>query len=292
MKRWDRKSHPIYAQLKYDGINIRISPDGRCVSRNNKDWTFKLHEIECIDKARSVCNSEHCDVGGELYLPGGKCSDVITAVKEKNPNLKFGVFYMDDGEDYWLHELQEWCDEVGLEAIPYLCHWASLRDSFGKDVNFRENKHPDMWAGCIGGFADPESEMLLGWVKSKGRHIEGFVVCDSMLGEHQKIKTFEEMDLVVMDTKPGKNSNSGVIGSLICGCEGIELAKVGSISDQYRQMSEEEWIGKVVEVRFAHMGNKGKLFHPRLVRIREDKDEEQCTLDQCEEVQKFHSSNS
>lgn len=93
-----------------------------------------------------------------------------------------------------------------------------------------------------------------------------------------KLKAVLAAELVVVDTVPGEDKYEGMIGSLICesSCKGL-LTRVGmGLTDEDRVR--EDWVGKIVEVKFNEASkSKAKdtyaLSHARLVEPREDKTE-------------------
>jgi bifunctional non-homologous end joining protein LigD len=113
-----------------------------------------------------------------------------------------------------------------------------------------------------------------------------------------KVKRYSTADGFVIDWKPGKNSNQGLVGSLILGVlvDGVvqEIATVGNLDAvmsgdrctfRKRITSEDgtlrpEWYGTVIEFMGQSIGVGGKVRHPHMVRLRPDKSPEDCTEDQ------------
>lgn len=99
-----------------------------------------------------------------------------------------------------------------------------------------------------------------------------------------KLKPHDTQDVVIMGYKPGKGKLTGQIGSIIFGQykDGIlkERSSCSGMTDAQRlHISEhrDEYIETVMEVRyFERVGPKRSLRHPQFVRLRTDKEPEEC----------------
>lgn len=103
--------------------------------------------------------------------------------------------------------------------------------------------------------------------------IEGYVLKNSQwdLGSWFKVKPTRTFDLVVTSVVGG-----GVRGDIKSLCvstrEGVEVGKIGGLTDRLRKASSRILIGRVVEVRAQDVTKKGQLKFARLVCFRDDKD--------------------
>lgn len=116
-----------------------------------------------------------------------------------------------------------------------------------------------------------------------------------------KVKRYSTADAFIIDWKPGKGSNKGLVGSLILGVmkDGLvtEVATVGNfpLTPGPGQITRKEitspdgglkgeWYGQVIEFMGQALGVHDKVRHPHMVRVRWDKKPEQCTWEAMEEV--------
>lgn len=277
MKKWDQKSFSIYAHFKRDGINIVVRDD-QVLTRKPQDWRHKLEWHPCIKKMLNLGIEFHC----ECWLPYKRASSVITAIIEQNHNLRVDVYCVPHLGNCQLYEVADYCDEVELQFIPYLMHGESL-------LSMSDKNDWMVWKelnGCRGGYYGL-TDFTVNHQREDGG-LEGFVLKDSNLGEMQKFKLTQSIDLIVEDLKPGKGRHAGVIGALICKTyEGHIIANVGGLSDYDR--NRDDWIGKVIEVGYQYVGAKGKLRHPTFVRVRDDKPAEECTVSQDFELEEYYN---
>ena len=109
--------------------------------------------------------------------------------------------------------------------------------------------------------------------------VEGFVMRDHNGDEGTKWKKHSTIDLIVRSLVPGKGKHRGVIGALECvSTEGFHITNVGGLTDEERRR--DDWVGRVVEVRYQYAQSKGKLRHPVLIRERPDMPLSGCSVNQ------------
>ena len=251
MKIWD--GQPVqWAQHKFDGNYTRI--------RSGRVFTSHPTEIfiPWITDQFNIPAGEV--VLGELYVPGKKASAVKTAIKEKDPSLRFVCFEIPTMDAKW------GINVVNIQAdmwnIPYAptCRLA--------------NDKPDEW------MFNPDllEQDQEGWV---------FKLSNSI--GHYKWKPIKTIDLIVNGTKDGNGKNLGLVGSLYCSTfEGHEVASVGGMNENDRiEMSLKNPFGRIAEVAYQYVGAKGRLRHPRFIQWRDDKVPQQCGLDQDPELERY-----
>lgn len=279
MKRWDQKSFSIFAHFKRDGINIRVMPNGEVLTRKPQNWYDKLSwhpQIKAMLRISKALGYEfHCEVWKRFT----KASSVITAINDEDPKLMVECYMIPQLGDAWLWDVASECFDHGIDFVPYLIHYESMRSM---DQTWQQWKE---YPGCRGCYLtlDLESEPF------KIQHIEGFVLKNHNADDMQKIKRHTFIDLIVTGLKPGKNKHQGKIGALICSSiEGHVICNVGGLTDFDRKR--DDWIGKVVEVKYDYAGDGGKLRFPSLSRERPDKPASECTIDQDDELREYHDS--
>jgi len=86
-----------------------------------------------------------------------------------------------------------------------------------------------------------------------------------------KVKPVENYDVVVRDITPGKGKYEGMVGALV-----TDRGKVSGMDDEDRaKWKDGSIIGKTIEVECMSLTKNGKFRHPRIVRVRWDKEEAQ-----------------
>jgi len=250
MKAW-KGEHANYAHVKYDGHYLQVTKDIRvtCTSRIGTtldlSWVPSLKNIWLEDVPSLIL--------GELWFPGEPASYVKTAIKNRDPLLRFSVFAVGDT----FEQMVNICLKYGLDLAPYYMH------------------DPRPWHGCLGGFSPSDLPPL--------QH-EGYVMKDDVWLNWRKYKPFKTIDLVVTSITEGRGKYEGFVGSLVCGCEGRTLANVSGFDDDERMLLSEADIGRVIEVKYQYVGAGGRLRHPTFVRWRDDKLADDCLLSQDDDL--------
>jgi DNA ligase-1 len=96
-------------------------------------------------------------------------------------------------------------------------------------------------------------------------------------GEIIKIKNKLSYDLRVIGTVPGKGKHAAKIGSLVVDFNGSALGVGTGLTDKERELPEDYWIGKIIEVEAMTFSSEGLLREPRYKGIRYDKVEADTT---------------
>lgn len=250
-----------YVQAKLDGHWLRVAHTGyttRIGTALDLDWL--------IDRSRMPPGEV---VLGELWYPGKPASYVKTAIKERDTNLRFTAFALESRDDEQpLAYIHAQVERMGFEFVDYM----ALGFDYGKvdEVGLRT---------------------LMQTVV--GHPIEGLVFKDGNMLNERKWKEVRTIDLIVEDTVDGKGKYLGLIGALVCRTyEGHVLANVSGMDEETRvMMSDDDFLlGRVVEVAYQYVGSKGKLRHPRFVRMRDDKPQDECTIYQDDDVRAYYDA--
>ena len=116
-----------------------------------------------------------------------------------------------------------------------------------------------------------------------------------------KCKWLETIDCFVTDWQPGKGGYEGLVGSLHMSVmdetgRAVEIGKHGVFPEKLRQeMSapdgslKPEWYGRVMELTYQDVGSNMRLRHPRLLRLRPDKEAIDCELTQLTQREYAHA---
>ena len=224
-----------YCQVKRDGIALCIT-GGRAYTRLPTDVTDKL------DMAQFAGMLPSDTAYGELYLPGGRASDVKSDMRA----CSFEVWGISRYFHAPLHMIDKWCAKRGLQHAQWF-DWNSSDSPSTADLP-----------------ADVE-----GWVLKD---------CDKWY----KVKPTPTVDCVVTGIVDGAGKYSGQVGALRVSVEGQEIARVSGMTDAARAEMGQHTLGRVCEVAYQYVGSQGRLRHPRFIRWRDDKRQEECTHDQLE----------
>lgn len=255
-----------YAHIKKDGHMLKLQ---KGVNDQLYGWTKNPTDI--IDKLKfcrwydaALALPRGVSLLGELHLPGHRSEAIKTAIKDENDRLQFDVFAIDN----WrfndelhnrlhgmpLEEVETLANQLGFPFIPFFV--APL----ATDITALQN------------------------AQKTNPSIEGFVLKNGNLQDWVKLKPRKTLDVVVTRLLPGQGKYNMQVGSLVCNTsEGYEVASVSGMNDRQRQWMtnhSDEILGKVIEVEYQNVGANGRLRHPAFVRIREDKEINQCPVSQ------------
>jgi ATP-dependent DNA ligase len=126
--------------------------------------------------------------------------------------------------------------------------------------------------------------------EAQRRRIEGWVLKQEHYVGWYKLKVERTLDAPVTGFKDGDGKYLGLVGALHVSLEGHEIACVGGMDDETRlEIDEKADLGRVVEVAYQYVGDKGRLRHPRFVRWRDDKPAVECKLDQDAELEGYYT---
>jgi ATP-dependent DNA ligase len=247
---------PVWIEEKLDGWRMMLWK-GNAYGRNldvvgqRKNWWNNLP-----DHIKSLAKDFPID--GELIWPGHEATDVPTAMKAVNPELRFIGFRLANIE-LPPHEHTLRIQPLGI-TVPKLLALSYLDNRTVKDMDLKRMAIANSWEG----FILKEKYTVPTW---------------------WKFKVEDSYDLVIMDiTWPtaGKYKTKGWIKSLKCGShvkgELVEIANVSGMKEDVRSKISEKDIGRVIEVKANLFASKGKLKHPRFIRWRDDKNAKDCEI--------------
>jgi len=259
MKSWQGQETK-FVQLKRDGHFLRVSKDdsGKVIATTKLDT-----DVTPVVKYRLLNVYRYVPVEtvilGELWVPNERASYVKTAIKQQDKRLRFDVFAIESlPAGLSLRVIDELCSRWGLKYIKW------------------------------GGFQLPPEDGIL------PANVEGLVYKDGNYLNELKWKPTKTIDLIIDSTTDGVGKFLGLIGSLVCKTnEGVIVANVSGMTDLERAemtLDEENIIGRIVEVAYQYVGDKGKLRHPRFVRFRDDKNIKDCGLSQDPDLEAYYNA--
>lgn len=275
MKTYDAaKHHNIqwkYAHIKRDGHFLKVQKGVNdrlyCWTSNPNDITESLRFCEWFHHAEAL--PAGVSFLGELWVPGKRSEYIKTAIKEEDKRLQFDVFAIDSWRFHSdTHDKLQW---FPLEATQALAN-----DSGFCFIPF---------------FTDFNIEQLERTRKHNEQAIEGWVLKNGNLQDWVKLKPRKTVDLIVTGFIPGTGKYNNMLGSLICETsEGYEVANVSGMTDLQRRWmtaNTDVLLRKVIEVEYQNVGANGRLRHPAFVRTREDKEPNQCSVLQDDDLRDY-----
>jgi DNA ligase-1 len=248
-KQFDFKhiSNPVIWQPKYDGLRS-IYSHGHFYTRNG----HILAGLDYIAQKLQFCEGNGL-LDGELIVPGTQFDKISGQLRSGTAkDAVYMVFdYLRGPED---------------EELPYHLRYANI---------------PVRYPNLVPSHLIPvtkEEEIYNIFNQVKGQNLEGVMLKDpnapfvrARTYNMMKVKSVETTDLIVINLEEGTGKNEDKVGALIC--QGDVHVGTG-LSDQQR----EDWwrhpieiVGKTVEIAYMERSSKGKLRHPRLLRVRWDK---------------------
>lgn len=274
IREWDGTYVPRFMLPKFDGHRVTIEKNSagvvRAMTRTPVDITAGIRRLllpihEEVPRGVALI--------GELWLPGSDHSGVKTAINERDPNLRwqaFGILHMDGWTAEEIYKLSV------MDVTETLIRWGVPQIAY---------QRPPI--GC-----KPQRLLkLMAEAEEWHPDYEGYVLKDYNLHGMQKWKPVHTIDLIVSGYTEGQGKYVGQAGALILRTsEGYPVARCSGMSDEIRDDIDDSWIGEVVEVRYQTVTRKGRLRHPRFVRVREDKKASECDAYQQDRLIKYWHS--
>jgi hypothetical protein len=282
-----------YAHLKLDGHFVRV------VSTQDDLRFYSSLGTELFLPGRLLDSLQNLATGtylGELWVEGKPASAVKTAIKHDWNELQL-TFFAIESCDMLSLESSDNISNIPLEEIA--AFYTSCKCNFAPFELLNDK------AIAIS-LSDTELFMLQQRARLVGA--EGWVLKTGNLTGWAKLKVDRTIDLVICGSIAGEGKYSGLIGSLTCGVYYhhsdydnqnndnksvfAEIASVSGMDDATREeltlMRDNHTLkGRVIECKYQCVDSKGRLRHPRYLRMRDDKRARECTAEQDEALLQF-----
>lgn len=272
-----------YAHAKLDGHFLRVWVTTNTVRYESSQGTTIEPPFHIHDLCEALPNGVYL---GELFVPGKPASCIKTALKESWPELQLTFFAIEKLNDGLGFNADAPLEDVHAFFDEYQCNFAPYEVISNVPIELSE------------------AELFMYRQRARTAGIEGWMLKTGNLTGWAKLKVENTIDLVVLGSNAGQGKYFGLVGSLICGVytyaplQGglIEVADVGGMDDSTRRKLTKldcigALVGIVVEVKYQNVDSKGRLRHPRFLRVREDKLPHECTLQQDSELLAYYERN-
>lgn len=230
---------------------------------------------------------------GEL-IANGEGTDAMltttTALVNSNPRHAVEVQRFDGPARFYLFDiLHDHADD--LTARPY----ADRRELLETVAEFWATMYPALPVHVTPQW--PATADTIRWAMRQGhegvmiKRLDGPYRAGESHRDHSgwwKIKTVSTADAFVTGWRPGKNGNRDLVGSLeVAVLDAGRVRVIGHVGNMTVKFRREitapdgslrpEWYDRVVEFAGQGIGPNGKVRHPRMLRVRDDKTRDDCT---------------
>jgi DNA ligase-1 len=278
----DKLSYPLLAQVKYNGVRVTAHMTAeRVIFKSSGGHEFEFPKLESLMLMNLAPGFVY---DGELCVGDSKGLDHTSVSGYQNSALK-GTPISADGLRFNIFDCLTLAEFASQKCnLPYEYRLTLLKSNMGfrtdvghlTSIRIDEGKLVNNHQEAQQYFEDLYSQGYEGLILKSLKHKYEFKRSKVWV----KVKAVKDADLTVVDIQEGENKYTGLIGGLVCQgiVEGkiIEVTVGSGLSDLERAYDYNEFIGKVVEVKYNEVIIDNKtgeysLFLPRFIRVRHDK---------------------
>lgn len=273
------KTWPQIVEPKLDGVRVLafVSETGIAfMSRSGKPFTAFDHFGPMLMKV-------HQDIyGGDFVFDGemvsGDFNKTSGDVRRKDQEATDAIFHV---FELMPMEFFKGDDKVRKEA--YLERRRYLKDCMSK-IHEKGYENITMTPQYM---VNSHDEIMEYYRKVRDRGLEGLIVKDPKGHYYRrrnhawmKIKGQESADVPIIDAVEGTGKYEGMLGALVVDVDGVSVNVGSGLSDEQRMtfwsaFHADELVGNLIEVEYHEKTPDGSLRHPRFVRFRGDKPQEE-----------------
>jgi ATP-dependent DNA ligase len=220
---------------------------------------------------------------GEIYYPG-ESANRVTTVMGASPAVAVARQALNP-VSYMLYDIPYY-NGKDLTGLP----WKERREFLQKIFNFHFADNPHVHLSTVHRGTEAKKR-LLNDVFAKGG--EGIMLKNIHAPYHPdarpndvwfKVKKQDTEDVVITGFEQGKGKYRGMVGAVVFSMytpEGklVPLGKTSGMTDTMRlHMTQQpnEYLGKVMEIKFLERTDDGHFRHPNFIRMRPDKNPQDC----------------
>lgn len=267
-------NYPCYVQPKLDGFRCIYQPNGKYffLSRSGKPLVNKNLKTYF----NNLIGLQEYVLDGELYdstISFQKLDSILTSEDAKLPNtLKFNIFDCIPVDDWNNKD----CNVKYDERIKQLRLIVNTLGDYNKFIDVSTDT------------VNTPKELLKIYKNYLEKGYEGVMLKDISglyrwkrvtlkSAEMIKLKPFKSIDVPIADIYEGEDSFSGVAGGIVIDYNGTKV-KVGTgkaLTHHMRLLlrnNSQEYLGKMVEIKYLEETDTSSLRHPVFERFRPDKD--------------------
>jgi len=293
-----KRNNKLFVEEKFDGSRFgleRTAEGWQALSRYGIDRMINIPYIEesllKLDPPIGTVLDCEVIVMHEDRKLRWELSRSVMGTKEFNPTAVKASLLIFDIQHY---------GDIDYTYKSYLTRRKALRDLL-KELPIEETQ--PTYISYEGGFCIPrtypitELDTLWDIIVEKGAG-EGVMIKDVSISKYgkdwMKVKKEHTIDCFVIGTTPGKGKYEGQIGALEVAVMNGDviwpIGKISSLGDNINRFEatklalEHKLKNKVIEVKFNEVTKGLKLRHGRFLRWREDKNKEDCKVEQLKDL--------
>lgn len=267
--------YPCEAQYKLDGFRALFIPDrkqDKILSRSG----LPIENKNLEEYLKVLQNVDDYVLDGELYsheVSFEELSSVLNSEDKEIPkSVKFVV--------YDCLTLKEWNNKAC--TTNYTNRLRKAREIVQSDIGDRTKVSDIVSKTC-----NNAKEVLAFYKEALDKGYEGLMLKDKLgyykfkrvtnkSGECLKLKPFKSADLPIVGFYEGKDDTKykGTLGGIDVDFNGVIVSVGSGIKDELRDKiwhNKQDYLGKVVEIKYFEETEDGSLRHPTFFRLREDK---------------------
>lgn len=281
-------NNEFYVNYKYDGVRLItiLDVENKSIefwSRKGRKYVLPFLESDILNNFNfDSINKEHGGIkkimfDGELVLGNNDFQFIMRVARRKNMNNE--ILDMLKDVKYYIFDcvINECYNNILRNRLTWLksmfMNYGLEKSNFCKIVDYWvRNSENDI-------INDLEIALNAGYEGLVLKSIESIYKKERCI-DWVKVKEFDTIDAVVLETEKGKGALKNVVAKLICSYYNKDIGEdiIFSVGSGLNDKLRNEWtedknkiIGKVIEVKYQELFDDGLPRFPVFIRIRDDK---------------------